>query len=189
MPKNLYNQYYTTEHLFGEAYKELVAFFENFTPKGHVLDLGCGQGRDAIALAKLGYTVTGVDNSSLGIEQMLSIAEKDKLTVSGIVDDVYSFTITDKYDIVLLDSMFHFYKKDKPKEITFIEKIMKELKPNGIICFCINHSGTKAKTLKSIFTNSAIPFDIINDINFNYSHIFEGQQSISKYKMFIVKKG
>lgn len=189
MPKNLYNQYYTTENLFGEAYKELVAFFESHTPKGQVLDLGCGQGRDAIALAKLGYTVTGVDNSSLGIQQMLSIAEKDKLPVSGIVDDVYTFTITDKYDIVLLDSMFHFYKKDKTKEVAFIERIIKELKPNGIICFCINHSGTKVKTLKNIFSNSAIPFEVINDSNFNYSYIYEGQQSVSKYKMFIVKKG
>lgn len=189
MSNNLYNQYYTTENLFGEAYKELVSFFENYSHKGHVLDLGCGQGRDAIALAKIGYTVTGVDNSNLGVEQMLSIAEKDKLPVSGKVDDVYSFTITTKYDIVLLDSMFHFYKKDKTKEIAFIERIMEELKLNGIICICINHSGTKVKTLKSIFSNSAIPFEIINDNNFYYSNIYEGQQLVSKYKMFIVKKG
>ncbi|MEI6501496.1 MAG: class I SAM-dependent methyltransferase [Armatimonadota bacterium] len=39
-----------------------------FPPSGRVLDLGCGPGREAIALAKLGYQVVGVDVSGPVLE-------------------------------------------------------------------------------------------------------------------------
>lgn len=51
-----YDKYYQTENLFGDPYPELIEFFANYPKKGKVLDLGCGQGRDAIAIAQLGYS-------------------------------------------------------------------------------------------------------------------------------------
>ncbi|MEZ4951696.1 MAG: methyltransferase domain-containing protein, partial [Saprospiraceae bacterium] len=74
-----YDKYYQTEDLFGSPYPELIAFFTKLPSKGNVLDLGCGQGRDAIALARMGYSVTGIDNSSVGIKQMNQIAKNEKL--------------------------------------------------------------------------------------------------------------
>ena len=68
-----YDKYYKTEDLFGEPYPELIDFFKIYEPKGKLIDLGCGQGRDSISLAKLGYNVTGIDNSKVGIDQMISI--------------------------------------------------------------------------------------------------------------------
>jgi SAM-dependent methyltransferase len=87
-----------------------------------VLDLGCGQGRDAIALARLGYSVAGIDNSKVGIEQVNQIGEIENLNLVGQVGDIYSFDRFADFDIVLLDSMFHFAKKDKEKEIGLIQK-------------------------------------------------------------------
>ena len=49
-----YDKQYQTENLFGEPYSE----------RGRLLDLGCGQGRNAIPLAQLGYEVTGMDISN-----------------------------------------------------------------------------------------------------------------------------
>ena len=69
-----YDKYYQTKNLFGDPYPELIEFFTDHPEKGKVLDLGCGQGRDAIALARLGYSVTGIDNSQVGIDQMIRIA-------------------------------------------------------------------------------------------------------------------
>lgn len=94
-----YDKYYQTENLFGESYPELIEFFAEFPMKGKVLDLGCGQGRDAIALARLGYSVTGIDNSKVGIEQMNQTWQ---------VVDIYAFNRFSEFDIILLDSMFRF---------------------------------------------------------------------------------
>ncbi len=61
-----YDNYYLTKDLFGEPYPELMDFFKNFPDRGKLLDLGCGQGRNAIPLVQLGYEVTGIDNSKVG---------------------------------------------------------------------------------------------------------------------------
>ena len=74
-----YDKYYEVEDLFGEPYPELIDFFRRYEPKGKMIDLGCGQGRDLIYLARLGYIVTGIDNSKVGIDQMNSISEKEGL--------------------------------------------------------------------------------------------------------------
>lgn len=123
-----YDKYYQTENLFGEPYSELIEFFDKYPKKGKVLDLGCGQGRDAIALARLGYSVTGIDNSKIGIEQMNEISEIEKLELDGQVGDIYSFDQFDEFDTVLLDSMFHFAKKDKEKEVGLIKRIVSQIK-------------------------------------------------------------
>jgi len=47
--------------LFGHPYKELQDYFNNCSVKGDLLDLGCGQGRDSLYLASIGYNVTAVD--------------------------------------------------------------------------------------------------------------------------------
>ena len=111
-----YDKYYRTENLFGEPYSELIEFFAEYPKKGKVLDLGCGQGRDAIALARLGYSLTGIDTSRIGIAQMNQIGQNENLDLVGQVDDIFSFDRFSDFDIVLMDSMFHFARKDKKKE-------------------------------------------------------------------------
>ena len=72
-----YDKYYQTENLFGEPYPELIKLYGAIEHKGKLLDLGCGQGRDAIALARLGYEVVGIVYSKVGIAQLYKIAKKE----------------------------------------------------------------------------------------------------------------
>lgn len=53
-----YDKYYQTANLFGEPYLELIEFFSEYPMKGKVLDLGCGQGRDAIASLRVSARLT-----------------------------------------------------------------------------------------------------------------------------------
>ena len=117
MAKIVYDNYYKEEKYFGAPYKGLVKFFEEYEPKGTVLDLGCGQGRDSIPIAKLGYNVIAVDHSKVGINQLKKNALSSDVKINAIVGDVYNMEIDESIDIVLLDSMLHFYKNDVEKEI------------------------------------------------------------------------
>jgi 2-polyprenyl-3-methyl-5-hydroxy-6-metoxy-1,4-benzoquinol methylase len=185
-----YDKYYKTEDLFGEPYPELIDFFRIYEPKGKLIDLGCGQGRDSISLARLGYDVTGIDNSKVGIDQMTLISVKEKLKVTGLVDDIFAFDNYQYFDIVLLDSMFHFEKKDIKREIDLIDKIAKRINKNGLICICIQDTGKKVRILKDSIDNSGIDYEVINDslLIYKYEDKESGHKSVTNYCMYIIKK-
>jgi len=185
---NGYDQYYETEDLFGAPYPELINFFSDHPTRGKALDLGCGQGRDAIAIARLGYTVTGIDNSQVGIAQMIRVAEEEKLPVVGVVDDIYALTNFSDYEFILLDSMLHFTKVDRDKETDLVRRIVMGCNTGTLINFCIQDTGKKVK-----FLNGAIDFDRrldrVKEAGFNY--VFEdeesGHRSVTSYKMVVIK--
>lgn len=160
---NPYNKHYEKEAYFGEPYPGLVDFFMNYPERKVVLDLGCGQGRDALFLGRIGYRVIGVDISDVGIQQLNFAAQKERLQVKGLVADIYSFGITDEYDMVLLDSIFHFYKNDLDKETGFLKRIIEEIKPGGVICSFMQTGLKREKLLKSIIQESGESFEILLD--------------------------
>lgn len=187
--KATYDTYYETEHLFGNPYPELLSFFKEYLELGKVLDLGCGQGRDAIAIARLGFEVVGIDNSKVGIEQMNQIAKQEKLALTGIVANIFEYSDFKEYDIILLDSMFHFSKNDKKKETEFIKTILSKMKDECVLIFCIQDTGKKVQVLNETI-DSETKLNRMIDKKFEY--IFEdketGHKSKSGYRMVIVKK-
>lgn len=64
-------QYYNenAQEFFNSTYKVNMAalyvpFLERIPKHGHILDLGCGSGRDSLAFKQLDYTVTAMDVSA-----------------------------------------------------------------------------------------------------------------------------
>ena len=185
-----YDKYYETENLFGEPYVELVDFFENYKTRGKLIDVGCGQGRDSIALARLGYDVTGIDNSKLGINQMTNKSDNENLKLTGLAGDIYKFDNFQDFDIVLLDSMFHFEKRDRKREADLIVKIATKIEKGGLICICIQDIGSKVKVLKDTIKNIKLDFKVLNDSSliYKYEDKESGHKSETKYLMYIVKR-
>lgn len=184
-----YDDYYLKEHLFGKAYPELISYFSKLTKKGKVLDLGCGQGRDALALARIGFKVLGIDHSKVGIDQLNQMAQKENLPLEGRVADIYSYSAINGFNFIILDSMFHFQKNDREKEEGFIRTIMNGMDAGASIVFCIQDSGKKIAILQEII-DSEEGIDTIRDQKFDYSFVDNesGHHSITKYKMIIAKK-
>lgn len=183
MKKVAYDDYYKEENYFGNPYPGLLAFFDHHEPKGIVLDLGCGQGRDSLAIGELGYRVIGIDHSAVGISQLNEEAKKRNIAVEGVVDDAYQFPITEDIDIVLLDSMLHFYKNDLQKETFFVEKILTEIKKDGIFVNCILKGDTRESILKEIVNESEYEWEIVTD---GYTEYKEAQ---AEFHLLAVKKG
>ena len=82
----------TMKHMWDDRYRERGAVWGSEPnrllvevaadlERGTALDLGCGQGRNALWLANLGFTVTGLDVSPVAIEQAKEIAAEAGLDV------------------------------------------------------------------------------------------------------------
>lgn len=184
-----YDKYYQTENLFGEPYPELIKFYSELKNKGKLLDLGCGQGRDAIALARLGFEVTGIDCSKVGIEQLNEIAKKEKLPLKGIVRDIYEYSNYSEFDFVLLDSMFHFGKRDKEREITLVKRIIELVKPDTQITICIQNSANKLEALNSIVLEEQ-NIEILKreELIYEFKDEESNHSSTTDYEMVTIRK-
>jgi 2-polyprenyl-3-methyl-5-hydroxy-6-metoxy-1,4-benzoquinol methylase len=149
---NYDQQYQVENNLSGSPYAEFEEFVKQHAKQGGTaLDLGCGQGRDTLMLAKYGYAVTGVDTSYVGIAQMLERAKNDNLTVNGVVADIYEYELRDKYDVVVLDSILHFEKADKSKELALLITLTNHINENGFLFLFVHKSPKKEREVKSWF--------------------------------------
>lgn len=185
----IYDKYYQREGLFGEPYPELISFFSQYPERGRLLDLGCGQGRDAIPLARLGYEVTGIDLSKVGIEQMERAARAEGLDVKGRIGDIYEFDDFAEYDFLLLDSMFHFTKKDKEKEMGLIKSMIQSARPGAVFVFCILNTGKKVRILnEAVRAGGGLEEIFEKDLFYEYRDRQTGHSSRSKYKILVGRK-
>jgi tellurite methyltransferase len=183
---SVYDKHYQQENLFGEPYPEFVAFMAAWEPKGTVLDVGCGQGRDALFLARQGYQVTGMDASKLGIDQMLAAAKAQNLALNGIVADFYSYPFRQTYDVMVLDSILHFQKKDLARDLALLQTVTEQLNPGGLLCCFVHKSKTKEQRLKAYFAQNRPDWEILasRHIDYTYEEPESGFCSTSQFFMF-----
>lgn len=105
---------------------------KHVTPGARVLDIGCGQGRDALPLARDGYEVVGVDIAPTGIADMLAVAEREALPVSGIVADLTGFTPEGHFGLLLCDRTLHMLPA--PDRAAVLARLVAAVAPGG---FCL----------------------------------------------------
>lgn len=71
----------------GNPNESLVAAVDSLTP-GRVLDVGCGEGADAIWLAEHGWDATGIDLSKTAVDRAAEAAAEKGATASFEVADI-----------------------------------------------------------------------------------------------------
>jgi 2-polyprenyl-3-methyl-5-hydroxy-6-metoxy-1,4-benzoquinol methylase len=75
---------------------------------GRALDVGAGEGTDAIRLAHLGYEVDAVEGSSVGCEKTERFACQEGVRLNILNEDVNSFKPTAVYDVVVCNGLLHY---------------------------------------------------------------------------------
>ena len=98
-------------------------------PPGPVADLGCGPGAHALALARRGYDVVGVDGSPRMVEGARIRAARDKVNASFDVDDVRAplrFADASLAGVLAILVLQHI-----PDPAAFIAEIRRCLRPGG----------------------------------------------------------
>ena len=95
-----------------------------------VLDLMCGYGRHAIALAKKGMQVTAVDNLADYIDEIKKTVDDENLSVDAVKSGVLDFTTDKEFDLVLcMGNSINFFNASDTSRI--LKNISSLLKPGG----------------------------------------------------------
>lgn len=111
----------------------LVAETSELSP-GRALDLACGEGRNALWLARRGWQVTGLDFSSVAIERASARAAEEGLNADFETTDLREWRPEDRFDLVCV--LYLHLVRD---EIAPIMSRAAEAVADGGILFVIGH--------------------------------------------------
>jgi SAM-dependent methyltransferase len=94
---------------WGTAPSKFVRKIPEIISAGCVLDLGAGEGKNAIYLADLGYQVKVVEISLYAVRNFVNrlISENVERNISIILDDVLSVAFSSQFDIIIAYGLFH----------------------------------------------------------------------------------
>ena len=130
----------------GDEVEQLLALAE--CTGGTALDLACGPGRHAVALARRGFMVTGVDRSEFLLGHARERALRAEQTIEWVREDMRTFVRAESYDLAIsLFTSFGFFRDDADNR-RVLENIAASLKPNG--AFVLDLLGKE--TLARIFS-------------------------------------
>jgi 2-polyprenyl-3-methyl-5-hydroxy-6-metoxy-1,4-benzoquinol methylase len=127
---DLWDQRYTqNSYVYGRQPNAFLVSQINQLPKGKVLSLAEGQGRNAIYMAQQGYEVTAVDGSAVAMQQTAEFARESGLSITTITTDLADFKIgIEKWDVIL--SIYCHLPSALRK--TVHRQVIQELKPGGM---------------------------------------------------------
>jgi SAM-dependent methyltransferase len=96
-------RYASVEHLWAaEPNRFLVAEVAGLAP-GRALDLACGEGQNAVWLASLGWSVTGVDYSEVAVAKARARAARERVDAEFVCADLLEYEPdAGSFDLVLL---------------------------------------------------------------------------------------
>jgi len=114
----------------GAPTQVIVDFFAGYAGRAaRVLDIGCGQGRDALFIARMGHHVTGVDLSAHVVGDMMATARDENLPIEGVVADITVWRPEGQFDVLLIDRTLHML--DDPVRYEVFDALLMTLKPGG----------------------------------------------------------
>lgn len=155
--KQSHTQMYSNSQLFQEGswlskpiktVLNLIPYFQDYTAL-NVLDLGCGVGRNCIAIAKhysaIPCQIDCVDILEIAIEKLIENAQNYHIatSINGIVSTIEEFKIEkNKYDLILAISALE-HTENKEAFINKLIEIKEGIRHNGIACFVVNSQVTE----------------------------------------------
>lgn len=160
-------RYNKRSYVYGKApAKFLAENYDYFEKESSILDMGMGEGRNAVFLAQKGHKVLGVDISSVAIKKARKLAKEYGVRIQGIVASLDTYKIAPNS----LDALICFYYVDRELN----NKMIKWLKPGGILMY-------EANTVKELEKSKKFGKESIN-------HYLKEQELLKMFpKMKILK--
>lgn len=146
---------FAMEH--GLSKEEEVIIKKYFKKRGKILDIGCGAGREAFCLAKMGFEVNGIDI----IHEMIKSARKNAKELGISVN----FSVGDACNLDFVDNFFSYavalsyviqYIPKRENRIECLKEAKRVLNPGGILIFSTGN----------IYSHTAFIVRLIQDLCF-----------------------
>lgn len=87
-----------------------------------LIDIGCGEGKDAVFFAKNGYKVSAFDITQSGIDKSKRLAEKHRVEIDFFKADIRDFRLENSFDVIFCSGALHYIPTD------YIEQIIADYK-------------------------------------------------------------
>ncbi|MDH3455358.1 MAG: class I SAM-dependent methyltransferase [Gemmatimonadota bacterium] len=115
---------------YGTAPNGFLTFAAHHLPKGRVLSLGEGEGRNAVYMAELGCDVTAVDASTVGLGKARRLASERGVSITTVVSDLSTYRIEpEQWDGVV--SIFCHLPPDLRRRVH--RDVVTGLRPGGVL--------------------------------------------------------
>lgn len=113
--------------------------YERFLPgTGKIGLIGCGTGRDLLPLARLGYTMDGVDSSVRCIERARQTLEKLGVEAGLYLADISSFRFPrEPYEAIIFSWYLYAYLAGSSRRVAILARLGQQLQPGGRILLSI----------------------------------------------------
>ncbi len=81
-----------------------------------LLDICCGEGKDAVFFARNGYSVTAFDIAGAGLDKAKRLAEKSGVNVNFFRANAVDFRLESEFDILFCSGALHYLPEEKRGE-------------------------------------------------------------------------
>ncbi len=120
--------YFQQKYGMTATHSAVVAAMDTVKPC-KAIDLGCGQGRNALFLALKGFDVTASDYNPSGMRVIEDIAEAEDLAIRTETYDMNVAAIGENYDFMVATVVFMFLMKERVPSI--IANMQERTNPGG----------------------------------------------------------
>jgi len=116
---------------FNKEASRLLQYAVSGRKPGSAIDLGMGEGRNAVFLASKGWQVTGVDFSAEAVKQAKSRATAAHVTIDAVVQNLDAYELgRTKWDLIAL---FHMHAWFHESRLNVPRILVEALKPGGLL--------------------------------------------------------
>lgn len=122
--------------------ENLISYFDlGFLKSGKTLDIGCGNGRNSMYLAKRGFETYGVDFSETSIKWACETAKENLIKAQFSCESIFEFQQEiESFDFIYDGGCFHHIKPHRRSQ--YLNTVLKFLKQDGYFAMtCFNEKG------------------------------------------------
>ncbi|MGH2992820.1 MAG: class I SAM-dependent methyltransferase [Solirubrobacterales bacterium] len=132
---------------------------------GPILELGCGTGRVALHLARLGHEVVGLDVDAGLVAELDSRAADADLAARAVVADAASFQLEERFSLAIAPMQLAQILRGECERAAMLAQVAAHLRPGGTFAAALVDAGTLPESAAAGDGNGAAPLPDVRELD------------------------